>query len=98
MAGALCIAAPALASSRRHMASMTEGPFYPPRAWREQWPDWDADMSRVRQRDGSMLSARGELLGLEGQVVDTAGRLIDAAEVEVWQCDAMAQHLLVVPA
>lgn len=89
---AALLAAPTLASSRRTMASMTEGPFYPPRAWRAQWPDWDADLSRVRQRDGSSLVARGELLGLEGQVTDSGGRLIDGAEVEIWQCDAMAQY------
>ena len=46
--------APALASSRRSVAGMTDGPFYPPRAWREQWTDWDADLSRV-QRDGRTL-------------------------------------------
>ena len=36
------------------VAAMTDGPFYPPRAWREQWADWDADLSRV-QRDGRTL-------------------------------------------
>lgn len=83
--------APALASSRRNIAAMTEGPFYPPRAWREQWPDWDADLSRV-QRDGVTQQARGEHLGLELQLADTGGRVIDAAQIEIWQCDALAVY------
>ena len=85
------LACPALASSRRVVASMTEGPFYPARAWREQWSDWDADLSRV-QRDGRTLEARGELLGLELQLQDVNGRIVDRAEVEIWQCDALAVY------
>jgi len=85
------LAWPALASSRRAIAAMTDGPFYPPRAWREQWADWDADLSRV-QRDGRTLVARGEHLGLELQLVDVNGRAIDGAEVEIWQCDALATY------
>jgi len=85
------LACPALARSRRSLASMTDGPFYPPRAWREQWTDWDADLSRV-QRDGRALIARGEHLGLELSLADTDGRVIDAAEVEIWQCDALAAY------
>jgi protocatechuate 3,4-dioxygenase beta subunit len=85
------LALPLPAATRRPIAPMTDGPFYPPRAWREQWPDQDADLSRV-QRDGAGLVARGEHLGLELQVVDTAGRPIDDAEVEIWQCDALAVY------
>ena len=92
LAGAAALGAPALASSRRSLPTMTEGPFYPPRAWREAWPDWDADLTRVQRRDGSTPTARGELLGLALQVVDSQGRLIDRAEVEIWQCDALAQY------
>ena len=88
---AATLALPALASSRRSLPPMTEGPFYPPRAWRERWEDWDADLSRV-QRGGQVLTARGELLGLQLSVVDTNGRVIDQAEVEIWQCDAMAEY------
>jgi protocatechuate 3,4-dioxygenase beta subunit len=90
-AAAACLALPALASSRRALARMTDGPFYPPRKWREQWTDWDADLSRV-QRGERVLTAQGEHLGLEGAVVDTQGRLIDGAEVEIWQCDAFAHY------
>ena len=86
------VSAPALASSRRSLAAMTEGPFYPPRAWREQWPDWDADLTRVQGRDGRVRQAQGELLGLEARVVDSDGRLIDGAQVEIWQCDRLAQY------
>lgn len=86
------IALPAIASgSRRTIAEMTDGPFYPPRAWREQWTDWDADLTRV-QRDGKTLTARGEWMGLELQVIDTDGRTVDAAKVEIWQCDALAVY------
>jgi protocatechuate 3,4-dioxygenase, beta subunit len=88
---ATSLALPALASSRRSLPTMTEGPFYPPRAWRERWDDWDADLSRV-QRGGQVLTARGEALGLEASVVDTNGRIVDNAEVEIWQCDAMAEY------
>jgi len=86
-----CLAMPALAGSQRAMARMTDGPFYPPRAWREQWTDWDADLSRV-QRDTGVLSARGEHLGLELQLVDTKGRAVDGVEFEIWQCDALAAY------
>jgi protocatechuate 3,4-dioxygenase beta subunit len=82
---------PALASSRRAMVPMTDGPFYPPRTWREQWTDWDADLSRV-QRGDRVLNARGEHLGLELQLADANGRPIDAAIVEIWQCDALSAY------
>lgn len=89
---AASLALPALASSRRAvMPPMTDGPFYPPRAWRERLTDWDADLTRV-QRGGQVLTARGEALGLELTVADTDGRLIDAAEVEIWQCDALGAY------
>jgi protocatechuate 3,4-dioxygenase beta subunit len=84
------IALPALASTRRALARMTDGPFYPPRKWREAWTDQDADLSRV-QRGERVLTAQGEHLGLEGAVIDTQGRAIDGAEIEIWQCDAF-QH------
>ncbi len=90
LAAALC-AAPALASARRSLTEMGDGPFYPARAWRERWEDWDADLSRV-QREGRVRLAQGELLGLEAVVADTQGRLIDQAEVEIWQCDVMQAY------
>ena len=88
---AVSLALPALASSRRALVSMTEGPFYPPRAWRERWPDWDADLTRVA-RPGAPALAQGEHLGLEAVVSDTDGRVVDGAEVEIWQCDALAAY------
>lgn len=94
LAGAAALAGvawPALASSRRSIATMTDGPFYPPRAWREQWADWDADLSRV-QRDGRVMQAQGEALGLELRLIDVNGRIVDGAEVEIWQCDALAAY------
>lgn len=89
---AVALALPALASPRRPLREMTEGPFYPPAAWRRDWFDQDADLSRVRQRDGRLLHARGEHLGLQLQVVDTDGRAVDGCDVELWQCDALALY------
>jgi len=88
---ASAIVMPALASSRRTIAPMTDGPFYPPRDWRERSADWDADLTRV-QRDGRTLRASGEWLGLELQVADAGGRVVDGAEVEIWQCDSLANY------
>jgi protocatechuate 3,4-dioxygenase, beta subunit len=82
----------ALASeSARPIVEVSEGPFYPPARWRAQWTDWDADLTRVKHREGSPV-ARGEALGLEGDLVDATGRRIDGAEVEIWQCDALAAY------
>ena len=84
------IALPTLAAPRSTpLAPMTDGPFYPPARWRERWPDWDADLTLVR-RGGREQRARGEWLDLQAQVVDSNGRTLDNAEVEIWQCDALA--------
>jgi protocatechuate 3,4-dioxygenase beta subunit len=91
LGAAASLALPALASSRRVLQPMTEGPFYPPRAWRQRWADWDADLTRVVQ-DGQTLTAQGEHLGLAAVVADTRGRVIDGAEVEIWQCDVRAHY------
>ena len=85
------LALPAIAQQRRELARMTDGPFYPPRAWREAWTDQDADLSRVAAGSG-FRSARGEHLGLELMLADTRGRIIDKAEVEIWQCDALQAY------
>ena len=94
LGSAATLALPALASPRPSMVDMTDGPFYPPAAWRHSGPlagDWDADLTRV-QRGGQVLVARGEHLGLELGVADGQGRAIDGVVVEIWQCDAMAQY------
>jgi len=91
LASAACVAAPALASSQRALAAMTDGPFYPPVRWRERWTDWDADLVHVQQ-GGRTLTARGEHLGLALRVADTQGRVIDGVEVEIWQCDALTAY------
>ena len=85
---------PVIASPRRALVAMTDGPFYPPRAWRDRGPlagDWDADLTRV-ERAGRVAVARGEHLALQAVVADTDGRLIDDAEAEFWQCDTLMQY------
>jgi len=89
---AAALALPALGSPLRRLREVSEGPFYPAAAWRRDWFDQDADLSRVRQPDGSLRPARGEHLGLQLQVVDTDGRAVDGCEVEIWQCDALALY------
>ena len=82
------LAAPVLAATRT-MPRMTDGPFYPPARWRaERGDDWDADLT---QRSGAG-PASGEHLGLSLRLVDTDGRAIDGADVEIWQCDALATY------
>lgn len=87
IASAAALGVPAFGQVTRPLAPMTDGPFYPSRAWRENWTDQDADLTRVTQSGGQVLVARGEHLGLEAMVRDTKGRTIDGAEVEIWQCD-----------
>jgi protocatechuate 3,4-dioxygenase, beta subunit len=88
LAAAVSLALPGLARAARPLAQMTDGPFYPPRAWRQgNGSDWDADLTRV-QRGSRVLVARGEHLALALSVVDTDDKPIDNAEVEIWQCDA----------
>jgi protocatechuate 3,4-dioxygenase, beta subunit len=85
------LALPALASSRRALPQMGDGPFYPPKAWRTRWSDWDADLTQVR--DGSRTAvARGAHLGLSLVLADANGRLVDGAECEIWQCDTLAHY------
>jgi protocatechuate 3,4-dioxygenase, beta subunit len=88
LACAATVALPARAQPRRALAAMTDGPFYPPAAWRAAWADQDADLTQVRS-GGQTLLARGEHLGLEALVADTQGRVIDGAEIEIWQCDTL---------
>jgi protocatechuate 3,4-dioxygenase beta subunit len=72
---------------------MTEGPFYPPEAWRARELDWDADLTRVdRAAAGDPRRAAGEWLDLGGQVLDEAGRALDGATVEIWQCDVYGSY------
>lgn len=83
---------PAQAQAERPvLPSMTDGPFYPPRRWRERETDWDADLTQVR-RGAQTRVARGEHLALLLAVIDTHGRVVDGAEVEIWQCDAAAVY------
>ncbi len=92
LAAALALpAARSAAQGRPAMRAMTEGPFYPPKAWRAAWPDQDADLTRV-QRGTQTGVARGEHLGLQLWVADAQGRVIDAADIEIWQCDTLAVY------
>ena len=74
---------------------MTDGPFYPPPAYRARSADWDADLTTVRgfDPDGQPLPrARGEHLDLRGAVLDADGRPIDGVVVEIWQCDVFGSY------
>lgn len=85
------LAAPALTRAARVLPPMTDGPFYPPRRWRQTFAgggDWDADLTRT----AGVGPARGEHLALMLTVADSRGRAIDDAEVEIWQCDALAAY------
>ncbi len=90
---AATLALPAWASPARGVAvpRMGDGPFYPPERWRQRWPDWDFDLTRVL-RPGAPATARGEHLGLGLTVQDTQGRSVDGALVEIWQCDVTATY------
>ena len=94
IAAAASLALPALASSRRALRQMTDGPFYPPKRWRAQWSDWDADLTRVTEptHGDATQVAQGEHLGLSLVVVDTNSRIVDGAEVEIWQCDVLQRY------
>jgi protocatechuate 3,4-dioxygenase, beta subunit len=95
MAGlAAGLAFPALASSRRAMPAISEGPFYPPLSYRARSLDWDADLTQVQGRSGDAAVARasGEVLDLFGVVGDVDGRIVDGATVEIWQCDAFGSY------
>ena len=87
---AASLALPAWAQpARLKLPEVTEGPFYPPKRWRAMQPDWDADLTRVRNGSQTLV-AQGEHLGLELRVVDTAGKAVDKVEFEIWQCDVNA--------
>jgi len=88
------VAAPTVVFAKG-LPRMTDGPFYPPAAYRARSVDWDADLTTVRgfAPDGQPLPrARGEHLDLRGAVLDAAGRPVDGAEVEIWQCDAYGSY------
>ena len=88
------VAAPTVVLAKG-LPRMTDGPFYPPAAYRARSVDWDADLTTVRgfAPDGQPLPrARGEHLDLRGAVLDAAGRPVDGAEVEIWQCDAYGSY------
>ena len=89
------LALPALASSRRALPRMAEGPFYASPAYRARSLDWDADLTTVQGRaaDGQARPrARGEHLDLVGTLSDANGRIVDRAEVEIWQCDVFGSY------
>lgn len=73
------------------MAPMSDGPFYPPKPWREGHGPWDVDLTRVK-RDGQVLKAMGEHMSLELQLVDRRGRALEGAVVEIWQCDKLTSY------
>lgn len=83
---------PAWAAARRALVEMTDGPFYPPPAYRVQRVDWDADLTTVQSASGAPARARGDYLDLYGSVVDGDGTSVDRCVVEIWQCDAEGSY------
>jgi len=65
--------------------SQTEGPFYPTRLPAER----GADLTRAAGGNGV---ARGTILYLTGRVLRPDGKPLAAAQLELWQCDALGTY------
>lgn len=61
------------------------GPFYPIL----RPADHDADLTRIRGRNGT---AMGQPINVLGRVVDQRGNPVRDAQVEIWQCNAAGRY------
>jgi len=61
------------------------GPFYPI----VRGPDEDADLTRVRGRNGI---AKGEPINVIGRVVDLRGRPVRGVTLELWQANSVGRY------
>ena len=85
--GAAAVASVSAAKSQNLVATSAQdlGPFYPIL----RPPDHDADLTRVKGRDGT---AMGQPINVIGRIVDLRGNPIRNAEVELWQCNAAGRY------
>lgn len=85
--GAAAVASVSAAKSQTLAATAAQdlGPFYPI----VRPPDHDADLTRLKGRDGT---AMGQPINVIGRVVDARGHPIRNARVELWQCNAAGRY------
>lgn len=85
--GAAAVASVSAAKSQNLVATSAQnlGPFYP----MLRPADHDADLTRVRGRNGT---AMGQPINVIGRIVDLRGNPIRNAEVELWQCNAAGRY------
>jgi protocatechuate 3,4-dioxygenase beta subunit len=85
--GAAAVASVSAAKSQNLVATSAQdlGPFYP----MLRPADHDADLTRVKGRDGT---AMGQPINVIGRIVDLRGNPIRNAEVELWQCNAAGRY------
>ena len=85
--GAAAIAGVSAAKAQNLVATSAQdlGPFYPI----VRPADHDADLTRVRGRQGT---AMGQPINLLGQIVDRHGHPIRGAQIDLWQCNAAGRY------
>ena len=85
--GAAAVASASAAKSPTLVATSAQdlGPFYPI----IRPADHDADLTRVKGRDGT---AAGQPINVIGRIVDQRGNPVRDAQVEIWQCNAAGRY------
>ena len=85
--GAAAVASFSAAKAQKLVATSAQdlGPFYPI----IRPDDYDADLTRLKGRDGT---AKGNPINVIGRVVDQQGNAIANAEVELWQCNSEGRY------
>ena len=85
--GAAAVASASAAKSPTLVATSSQdlGPFYPI----VRPSDHDADLTRVRGRNGT---ATGQPIHVMGRIVDLHGNPVRGAQVDIWQCNAAGRY------
>jgi protocatechuate 3,4-dioxygenase beta subunit len=85
--GAAAIASMSAAKSPTFVATSAQdlGPFYPI----IRPADHDADLTRVKGRDGTAV---GQPINVIGRIVDLRGNPIENAQIDIWQCNAAGRY------
>lgn len=85
--GAAAVASVSAAKAQNLVATSAQelGPFYP--ILRPS--DHDADLTRVKGRNGTAL---GQPINVLGKVVDLHGNPIVGAQLDIWQCNAAGRY------